>query len=108
MNDFNSSYFLVHYCLSQRGQNIFSFDVLKQIRQSIHLEISLSEESESFTFYENMRNGARRLTYQTLWLFLFLYERVSLLGPIGNWGIMTCSLLDFWKASLHSPKVGWI
>ena len=44
----------------------------------IHLEKSLSDESKSSTFYENMFNSARCLTHQTLWLlFLFLYERVS-------------------------------
>ena len=32
------------------------------------------------TFYENVFNGARRLTCQTLWLwFLFHYEKVSML-----------------------------
>ena len=35
-------------------------------------------------------------------------EWVSLVWPIRNWDIMTCSLLDFQKACLHSPKVGWI
>ena len=35
-------------------------------------------------------------------------EWVSLLWPMPNWDLMTCSLLDFLKAGLHSPKVGWI
>ena len=44
----------------------------------IHLEKSLSDESEISTFYKNMFNSARRLPCQTLWLlFLFQYERVS-------------------------------
>ena len=35
----------------------------------LNFEKSLSEESESSTFSENVFNGARRLTGQTLWLF---------------------------------------
>ena len=35
-------------------------------------------------------------------------ERVSLVWPIRNRDITTCSLLDFLDAGLHSPKVGWI
>ena len=35
-------------------------------------------------------------------------EWVSLVWPIRNRDITTCSLLDFLDASLHSPKVGWI
>ena len=37
-----------------------------------------------------------------------LKEWVSLVWPMHNWDIMTCSLLDFFNAGLHSPKVGWI
>ena len=33
---------------------------------------------------------------------------VSLVWPIRNRDITTCSLLDALKAGLHSPKVGWI
>ena len=33
---------------------------------------------------------------------------VSLVWPISSQDITTCSLLDALKASLHSPKVGWI
>ena len=33
---------------------------------------------------------------------------VNLVWPMRNWDIMTCSLLDFLKAGLYSPKVGWI
>ena len=35
-------------------------------------------------------------------------EWVSIVWPMHNQDIMTCSLLDFLKAGLHSPKVGWI
>ena len=35
-------------------------------------------------------------------------EWVILVWPMCNWDITTCSLLDFLKAGLHSPKVGWI
>ena len=35
---------------SQEGQNVFYFDVLKQIHQTIHFEKLPSDESESFTF----------------------------------------------------------
>ena len=35
-------------------------------------------------------------------------EWVSLVWPIRNRDITTCSLLDFLDADLHSPKVGWI
>ena len=35
-------------------------------------------------------------------------EWVSLVWPIRNQDITTCSLLDFLDAGLHSPKVGWI
>ena len=35
-------------------------------------------------------------------------EWVSLVWPIRNRDITTCSLLDFLDAGLHSPKVGWI
>ena len=35
-------------------------------------------------------------------------EWVSLVIPIRNRDITTCSLLDFLDAGLHSPKVGWI
>ena len=58
---------LVQPCLSQEGQNVFHFDILKQTSQTIHLEKLLSDESENFTFYENVFNGAKRLTCQTLW-----------------------------------------
>ena len=33
---------------------------------------------------------------------------VSLVWPMRNRDITTCSLLDFLKAGLHSPKLGWI
>ena len=33
---------------------------------------------------------------------------VSLVWPMRNRDITTCSLLDALKAGLHSPKVGWI
>ena len=60
------------------GQNVFHFDVLKQISQTIQLEESLSDESKSDTFSENVFNGARCLTHQTLWLlYQFQYEIVS-------------------------------
>ena len=69
---------MVQSCLSQEGQNVLHFYVLKQITQIIHLKKSLSDESKSSTFYENVFNGARHLTCQTLWLlFLLQYERVS-------------------------------
>ena len=35
-------------------------------------------------------------------------EWVSLVWPIRNRDITTCSLFDFLDAGLHSPKVGWI
>lgn len=35
-------------------------------------------------------------------------ERVSFEWPICNRDIMTCSFLDFLKAGLHSPRVGFI
>ena len=54
--------------LSQEGQNGFHFDVLKQIAKTVQLEKSLFDESKSSTFYENVFNGARHLTCQTLWL----------------------------------------
>ena len=45
-----------------------------------------------------------------LYLFiLFLHTcYISLVGSLRKQDIMTCSLLDFLKAGLHSPKVGWI
>ena len=56
------------------------------------------------------------LTVQVVWQvrhcgcgFCFsMKEWVSLVWPMHNQDIMTCSLLDFLKAGLHSPKVGWI
>ena len=33
---------------------------------------------------------------------------VSLVWPMHNRDIMTCSLFDFLKAGLHSPKMDWI
>ena len=35
-------------------------------------------------------------------------EWISLVWPMHNQDIITYSLLDFLKAGLHSPKVGWI
>ena len=35
-------------------------------------------------------------------------EWVSIVWPMRNLDITTCSLLDFQKAGLYSPKVGWI
>ena len=59
---------------------------------------------------KNVFNRASCLTGQTLWLWLlFQYESVG--KPCmtnAPWDITTCSLLDFLKAGLHSPKVGWI
>ena len=101
--------FFAQSCLSQEGLNIY-FDVLKHIDQTIHLEKSLSYESESSTFYENVFNDARRLTYQTLWLlFLFQYERVSepcMTNAQSEYNDLFFS--NFRKARHHSPKVGWI
>ena len=37
-----------------------------------------------------------------------LKEWVSLVWPMHNWDITTCSLLNFFNVGLHSPKVGWI
>ena len=57
----------IHHILSfQGGQKVIYFYVLEQIAQTIHLEKSLSDESESATFYENVFNGERRWTCQTL------------------------------------------
>ena len=39
---------------------------------------------------------------------LKMKEWVNLVWPMCNQDIMTCSLLDFLDAGLHSPKVGWI
>ena len=59
-------------------KNVIHVDILEQIAHSIHIEKSLSGESESSTFYENVFNGERSLTCQTLrLLFLFEYKRVS-------------------------------
>ena len=77
----------------------------------IHLEKSLSDESENSTFHENIFNGARHLTCQRLWQFQFQYERMSkpcMTNAMCSLYIMTCSLFDFLKAGLHFPKVGWI
>ena len=76
LNDFNTSTFLVQSCLSQEGQSVFHFDVLKRIIQTINHEKSRSDESENSIFYENVLNGASYLTCQTLLLNLFQYERV--------------------------------
>ena len=37
-----------------------------------------------------------------------LNEWVSLVWPMHDCDIMTCSLLDFFNAGVQSPKVGWI
>ena len=42
------------------------------------------------------------------WTVFNMKEWVSLVWPMRNRDITTCSLLDFLKAGLHSPKVGWI
>ena len=78
LNGSNSSCYLVQPCLSQEGQNASHVDVLEQVTQTIHPEKLLSDLTESFTFYGNMFNNARRLICQTLWLwFLSQYNRVS-------------------------------
>ena len=70
--------FFIQTCFSKDRQNVTQVDVLEQIAQTIYPEKSLSDESEFFTFYENVFNGARRLTHQTLrLLFLFQDKRVS-------------------------------
>ena len=56
------------------------------------------------------------LTMQVVWLVKHcgcgscfkMKEWVSLVWPIRNRDITTCSLLDFLDAGLHSPKVDWI
>ena len=57
--------------------HIFWYDPVSLKKDSINLEKSLSYESKSSTFHENVFNDVRRLTCQTFWLFLFQYERVS-------------------------------
>ena len=64
-------------CLFQEGLNVIHVNVLEQVTERIYPEESLSDESERCTFYENVFNGERRLTCQTLLLFLFGYKRVS-------------------------------
>ena len=56
------------------------------------------------------------LSVQVVWQFKYcgcgscfsMEEWVSLVWPMRNRDITTCSLLDCLKAGLHSPKVGWI
>ena len=56
------------------------------------------------------------LTVQVIWQFkhcgcgpcFSMKEWVSFVWPMRNWDITTCSLLDFLKARVNSPKVGWI
>ena len=55
------------------------------------------------------------LTTQGIWHVKYcgcscfsMKEWESFVWPMCNWDIMTCSLLDFLKVGLHSPKVGWI
>ena len=64
--------FLVQSSLSQEGQNVFHFDVLEQIAQTIPLEKMLSDEIEIATFNENVFNATRCLTCQILWLLFLL------------------------------------
>ena len=49
--------------LSQEGQNVYHFDIVEQISQTIHLEKSLSDERENSTFYDNVFNRVKQLTW---------------------------------------------
>ena len=49
---------MVQLCLSQEGQNVIYFDILKQTGKVIYFEKSLSDNSESSAFYKNVFNRA--------------------------------------------------
>ena len=66
-----------HSCLSQEGQNVFHFDIFIQITQTIHLEKSLSNESESTTFYENVFNGAMCNILDMIRKHIFRYTQLK-------------------------------
>ena len=55
-----------------------------------------------------MMQGVRQVKHCGCCSCFSMKERVSLVWPMRNRDIMTCSLLDFLKTGLHSPKVGWI
>ena len=71
-------FFLVQPCLSKRAEHLPCWQTSHS--QTIHLEKSLSVESKMSTFYENVFNGVRSLSCQTLW-FLFLFEDKRMCKP---------------------------
>ena len=100
---------LVQSNLSQEEKNVFYFDILKQIGQTIHLENCFLMGTK------DLHSMRMCLTVHGDWHVehcgcscFSMKERVRLVWPIRNRDFMTCSLLDFLKAPLYSPKVGWI
>ena len=106
----NSSYFFVKPCFSQEGQNVIYFDVFEQISLTIHFENCILITAKA------LHSIRICLTVQDVWQVKHcdccpcfnMKVWVNLEWPMRNRDIMTCSLLDFLKAGLHSPKLGWI
>ena len=107
---FNSSYFFVQPCLSQEGQNILTFS---------NNSVKLITLKNRFLMTAKAQHSIRIcLAVQVVWHVkhcgcgcgscFSIKAWVSLIWPMRNRDITTCSLLDVLKAGLYSPKVGWI
>ena len=81
--------------------------MLEKIAQTILIEKWLSGKSKNSTFYENVFNGARRLTCNSLRLMLqFDDKRVSkpCMINVKPVFLVIYSLLDFLKSGLYSAE----
>ena len=101
---FNSSYFFVQPCFSQ--EKTFSNNSVKLVNLK-----------NRFLMTAKALHPIRIcLTVQVVWQVkhcdcgsrFSMKEWVTLVWPMRNRDIMTCSLLDFLKAVPHSTKLGWI
>ena len=109
-NFFNSSYFLVQSCHSQEGQ---TSSILTFWNRSIKLFTLKNHFLKKVKALHSMRiclmvQGIWHVKHYGCCSCFGMKEWVSLVWPICHWDTMTCSLLDFLKAGLYSPKVGLI
>ena len=111
LTSFKLSYFLVQLSLSLKK------DRMSSILTFSNRSVKLFTLKNHFLITAKVLHSIRMcLTVKVVWQVKHcdcsscfkMKEWVSLVWPIRNRDITTCSLLDFLNAGLHSPKVGWI
>ena len=110
MNQFKLSYFLYNSVSLKK-------DRMSSILTFSNRSVKLFTLKNGFLITTKVLHSIRMcLTVQVVWLVKHcgsgscfkMKKWVSLVWPIRNRDITTCSVLDILDAGLHSPKVGWI